>query len=87
MFCTLQIWKLSPLPFFSLFRCYLSPPCLLPPFFFLLLLFTEPSSRDDVPGSVPSARAPDSSGGGLESSALTESPGGRCRNKQTVTIK
>lgn len=38
MFCTLQIWKLSPLPFFSLFRCYLSPPCLLPPFFFYCCL-------------------------------------------------
>lgn len=87
MFCTLQIWRPSPLPFFSSFRCCLPPPAFFPPSFFLLLLFTEPPSRDDVPGSGPSARAPNSSGGGLESSALTESPRGRCRNKQTVTIK
>lgn len=40
-----------------------------------------------MPGSVPSARAPNSSRGGLESSALKESPGGRCGNKQTVTIQ
>lgn len=54
---------------------------------FLPLLFTDPPSRDDVLGSVPSAKAPNSSRGGLESSALKESPGGRCGNKQTVTIQ
>lgn len=42
------------------------PPCLSPPppSLFLPLLFTDPPSRDDVPGTVPSATAPNSSGGG-----------------------
>lgn len=60
----------------------LPPPSPFPP-----LLFTDPPSRDDVPSTVPSARAPEFIRGRIRKLCPDRVSWGRCGNKQTVTVQ